>query len=380
MGDAADIDYQEREQDSMDERGLAVEVAVLAVIASRLKRIKRGSTFAQARVWQTKDMARIEDVLARGASMLEKRSDGIMADMAKSSDEWAGAFYEAAGVLQTPVAEDPFMAATLRAGTARNRANVENICQTSVLRLVSPDGMLVPIAEAYRRYVDSAITAVFRSEKDYNQAIARAVRELSRTGLRVQYASGITRELYAAVSGNVMDGFRGTMQEVRDQQAEQFGADGVEVSAHGMCAPDHLPYQGRQFTRERFERIQRKLERPIGHGMNCRHMVTGIILGVSSKVYDKAERERLVRESQRKTGVYNASGRELTAYEFSQWQRAQETAMRKTKARRMLERKAGLSTLATDNELESRLANYRAASRKAGVETREERIRVYDWD
>lgn len=364
----------------MDERGLAVEVAVLAVIASRLKRIKRGSTFAQARVWQTKDMARIEDVLARGASMLEKRSDGIMADMAKSSDEWAGAFYAATGVLQTPVAEDPFMAATLRAGTARNRANVENICQTSVLRLVSPDGTLVPIAEAYRRYVDSAITAVFRSEKDYNQAIGRAVRELSRTGLRVQYASGITRELYAAVSGNVMDGFRGTMQEVRNQQAEQFGADGVEVSAHGMCAPDHLPYQGRQFTRERFERIQAKLERPIGHGMNCRHMVTGIILGVSSKVYDKAERERLAKESQRKTGVYNASGRELTAYEFSQWQRAQETAMRKIKARRMLERKAGLSTLATDSELESRLANYRAASRKAGVETREERIRVYDWD
>lgn len=380
MVDATDIDYQEREQDSMDERGLAVEVAVLAVIASRLKRIKRGSTFAQARVWQTKDMARIEDVLARGASMLEKRSDGIMADMAKSSDEWAGAFYAATGVLQTPVAEDPFMAATLRAGTARNRANVENICQTSVLRLVSPDGTLVPIAEAYRRYVDSAITAVFRSEKDYNQAIGRAVRELSRTGLRVQYASGITRELYAAVSGNVMNGFRGTMQEVRNQQAEQFGADGVEVSAHGMCAPDHLPYQGRQFTRERFERIQAKLERPIGHGMNCRHMVTGIILGVSSKVYDKAERERLAKESQRKTGVYNASGRELTAYEFSQWQRAQETAMRKIKARRMLERKAGLSTLATDSELESRLANYRAASRKAGVETREERIRVYDWD
>ena len=380
MADATDIDYQTREQDSLDERGLAVEVAVMGVLVGRLRRIKRGSTFAQARVWQTRDMARIESILTEGAGMLAKRSDGIMTDMAKSSDEWAGAFYQAAGVPQTPVVEDPFMAATLRAGTAENRANVENMCRTSVLRLVSPEGKLVPIAEAYRRYVDQAITAVFRSEKDYNQAIVKAVRDLSRTGLRVQYASGITRELYSAVSGNVMDGFRGTMQTVRNQQAEQFGADGVEVSAHGMCAPDHLPYQGRQFTRERFEQIQRKLNRPIGQGINCRHMVTGIILGISSKVYDKTERDRMAKESKRPTGIYDAKGHELTAYEFSQWQRAQETAMRKLKARRMLEKKAGVSTLQTDNELESRLANYRKASSKAGVETREERIRVYNWD
>ena len=109
------------------------------------------------------------------------------------------------------------------------------------------------------------------------------------------YPSGSTRELYAAVSMNVMDGFRLTMQDIRDQQAQRFKADGIEVSAHGKCAEDHLPYQGRQYTKEEFERIQQRLRRPIGKGMNCRHMVTGVVLGVSSNAYTEEQRRAMVK-------------------------------------------------------------------------------------
>ena len=373
MADATDVEYQQREENAMEEGGLAVELAVLAVIASRLRKVDENTTYALARAWQAEDMAAIQRLLGSGARLLSVRSDGIMHGMAESSDEWAGKFYESAGVLQRPVVEDPFLSQTLSAGKKSNVANIEGLCRTSVLRIQAPDGTLMRIDEAYKAIVDFAIQSILQGETAYEKAIQKAVWKLSQAGLRVQYASGATRELYAAVAQNVMDGFRLTMQEVRDQQAQQFKADGVEVSAHGMCADDHLPYQGRQFTKAEFDAIQRKLKRPIGKGYNCRHMVTGVILGVSSDAYSEKRRKALAKESTRKTGVKTSDGRDMTAYEFSQWQRRQEAEIRKLKAQAVVHDKAGLDAKEFREKAAEKTKAYRELSKKAGVETRLER-------
>lgn len=377
--DATDVEYQEREQNAVEEDGLAVELAVLSVIVSRLTSVDADTTYAMARAWQVEDMGLIERLLSAGAVMLAGRSDAVMDGMAASSDEWARPFFEARGVEQTPVSEDVFTSATLRAGKASNAKRVESMCRTSVVGLVAPDGTVRTMSDAYKAILDSAIRSIAMGEKSYTKAIERAVAQLSRGGLRVMYPSGATRELYSAVAMNVMDGFRLTMQDVRDQQAQMFRADGVEVSAHGMCADDHLPYQGRQYTTEEFEAIQQKLRRPIGKGMNCRHMVTGVVLGVSSSAYTEKQRRAMVRESQRRTGVKTASGHDMTAYEFSQWQRREETEIRKLKAQARLYEKAGLDPRSFEEEAADRRRRYVDLSRQAGVETRLERMRVYEW-
>ena len=41
-----------------------------------------------------------------------------------------------------------------------------------------------------------------------------------------------------------------------DYHGQKFGADGVELSAHAICAPDHLAVQGRQFSNEEFDKMQ----------------------------------------------------------------------------------------------------------------------------
>lgn len=377
--DATDVEYQEREQNAVEEDGLAVELAVLSVIVSRLTSVDADTTYAMARAWQVEDMGLIERLLSAGAVMLAGRSDAVMDGMAASSDEWARPFFEARGVEQTPVSEDVFTSATLRAGKASNAKRVESMCRTSVVGLVAPDGTVRTMSDAYKAILDSAIRSIAMGEKSYTKAIERAVAQLSRGGLRVMYPSGATRELYSAVAMNVMDGFRLTMQGVRDQQAQMFLADGVEVSAHGMCADDHLPYQGRQYTTEEFEAIQSKLRRPIGKGMNCRHMVTGVVLGVSSSAYTEKQRKAMVRESKRRTGVKTASGHDMTAYEFSQWQRREETEIRKLKAQARLQEKAGLDPRSFEEEAADRRRRYVDLSRLAGVETRLERTRVYEW-
>ena len=43
--------------------------------------------------------------------------------------------------------------------------------------------------------------------------------------------------------------------EIIESSGEQFGADGVEIDAHMLCAEDHLPYQGGQYSNEEFEQF-----------------------------------------------------------------------------------------------------------------------------
>lgn len=377
--DASDIEYQERERNEVEEDGLAVELAVLSVIAARLRKVDGSTTYAIARAWQAEDMGAIARLLSAGAQMLTGKSDRVMDGMGESSDEWAKPFFEARGIAQTSVFEDESMGAALESGKAANARNVASMCRTSVLSLVAPDGTVRRVDEAYKAILDSAIRSIMQGDAAYTKAIGRAVWQLSKGGLRVMYPSGSTRELYAAVSMNVMDGFRMTMQDIRDRQAQRFRADGIEVSAHGMCAEDHLPYQGRQYTREEFERIQKGLRRPIGKGMNCRHMVTGVVLGVSSDAHTEERRRAMARESRRKTGVKTASGHDMTAYEFSQWQRRRETEMRKLKAQARLHEKAGLDPGELERVADAKRREYVELSRKAGVETRPERARVYEW-
>ena len=69
-----------------------------------------------------------------------------------------------------------------------------------------------------------------------------------------------------------------------------MGPDGVEISAHMLCAEDHLPYQGRQFSLEEFERLNQTLRRPIAKGIwNCSHVAEPIVLGISEPAYTEEE-------------------------------------------------------------------------------------------
>lgn len=370
---------EESEDNQLEGLAFAVEVAALGIIAARLATFTEGTTYADARGWQAEDMAAIAAVLAKGSKRLTKATGKLYAQVAADADEWAAPYFAYRGKAQPKALEDVFLSQTVKAGREKATADVKGMCRTSVMRIIAPDGTERRMDEAYKAICDTAIQAIQRSERDYVTAITGAVRNLSRGGLRVRYASGETRELFAAVSMNVRDGVRQTSQDLRNQQAGLFGADGVEVSAHGMCAEDHLPYQGRQFTTAEFESIQDGLSRPIGKGCNCRHMYTGVILGVSSPAYTTAQVERMAEVSTRPTGFRLKSGRELNGYEFTQWQRAQETAIRRLKAESRLMERAGLDPSGVNAATADRLRAYKAASADVGIETRPERTRVYEW-
>ena len=194
-------------------------------------------------------------------------------------------------------------------------------------------------------------------------------------GLRVQYPrSGMTRRLDSAVRQNVLDGVRALNNDILRQLGNEYGADGVEISAHALCAADHLPYQGRQFSNREFQDIQNRLDRPFGM-WNCKHTVFPIILGVSEPAHTEEELAAYRRNSSEAVEI---GGRTMTRYEWTQEQRRIETAVRYQKDIAIAAKASGddfarREAHARINDLQKR---YARISEAAGLTEQPERMAV----
>lgn len=241
-------------------------------------------------------------------------------------------------------------------------------------------------SEAYRKAIDKGIQAVQMGLEDYNKAIRRALREAAETGIMVEipgtgvyekragYAGRYSRRLDSAVRQNVLDGIRSLSNSVMEQLGEEFGADGWEISAHALCAEDHLPYQGRQYSIAEFERIQNRLKRKF-FTWNCKHSKHPILLGISEPAYSNEELESYRRNSMEKIEI---DGRTQTRYQWTQEQRRTETAIRRQKDVGIAAKAAGDNALRRDSQrkINALMDHYRKISEGAGIKPDYTRTRV----
>lgn len=380
--DVRDLDNGVAEQavaDALAARGEAVSIQALTVVAKRLRMVGQGWTPAQVYAWLARDMGMLRQLLERGAGMLEKAGADAMEELGSAVDDWAAPFYAAKKVRQASSADSPYLSRLLESGVEKMGKDVRSMCRTSACRIF--DGSKwVPLTDWYGKVLTTAALNA-AAGRDTAKQVRKAVYALSGSGLRVQYKSGATRELYSAVSQSVRDQYSQTMQDMRNQQAKEFGADGVAISAHSYCAPDHLPYQGRRFKDAEFEKIQSSLKRPIG-GYGCRHHYVRVIVGIGRGAYTDEQREKM-REASEKTVTYVENGveKQTTGYGFTQHQRAVETSIRKLKGAGMVADSAGDAELAKDFRRRAKAAEeaYKAQCKAAGFEPRMERTKVYDW-
>ena len=230
-------------------------------------------------------------------------------------------------------------------------------------------------SRVYRDVIDRGIQAAQTGVEGYKSAMRRALREASADGLRVEYASGRTMRLDSAVRMNVLDGIRALNQANMDAIGSVFGADGVELSAHPMCAEDHLPYQGRQFTNAEFAELQDSLPRPIGM-WNCRHIAHPILLGISKPAHSADELAEFKSNSTQKIEI---DGVEKSRYEWTQEQRRVETAVRYQQDEITLAKAAGDDVLVREAKRRIREldAYYDRISKTAGTPKRKERMGTY---
>lgn len=385
--DPADIEEQRRVEDSIEAAAIGMEVAVLAVIARRLGNLE-GKSLAEVYASMPKDMADIQRAINRGTLNIQVAAINAMDEMADANDRWAKRYYDYKGVKQLSATEHKAMSSVLNAQTEAATAAIDAKCRSAVIKIANDaTGEVLPIESAYKRIVSDAAVSMTTGVKSVEQAVSQAVRTLSKSGLRVVYQSGATRNLYSAVSTNVMDAYRVAMSEMREIQGEEFGADGVEVSAHALCATDHQDYQGMQYSYERkrgyrmWDEVQFEPARPLVTGANCGHVVFPVLLGISVPAYTKKELQDLKQRSNEQVTFNGLSGKPLTMsrYDASQYQRKVETQIRNMNENAYLLKEANLTNFAKMERATARdyTAQYKRISSEAGLSTRMERTRAY---
>ena len=259
------------------------------------------------------------------------------------------------------------------AAVALAQDDFSNITQT--LGMVDPHGKALPLQEAYRSCTDFAFKQVMTGATDYNTAIRRATKNLAEHGVQViEYESGVRTSLEAAVRRNIMGGLGLMQEQISQSNHDELGADGWELSAHANSAPDHEPFQGKQYTDAEYEALNGSLVRRIST-LNCGHVAFPIILGVSEPQYTP-EQLRQFREDNEKGVIVD--GKHYTGYEVTQMQRKIERTIRKQKKRVLVDEATGdADKLLTDRiQLQRLNQEYTRFSKAAGLRTELERLHI----
>lgn len=246
----------------------------------------------------------------------------------------------------------------LTAGTFANMANTTSI------------------ANSYKDAIDLAIDTVATGMDGYQDALERIVLDKATQGARVQYSSGRTRRLDSAARMNILEGVRQVNYGVRLEAGRQYGADGVEIDAHGLCAEDHLPYQGRQYSLSKYHSINERLKRHFGT-CNCRHGISYIVLGISPPTYNDKELNKIKDYSTEKIKVRD---KEITRYEASQVMRNLETKMRYKQEQIIALQKAGKDAEEQKKQLKRLKQSYGYTSKQAKLRRQWNRAKVPGYD
>ena len=271
------------------------------------------------------NMEQIKRQIAGAANVPLSEVEKVFRQVAESDLRFASKIF---GADHTPAIKDnPALERILKARAKITKQALNNLSQTTIL------------SDGYKNAVDVAVQTAQAGVADYNSAIRRAMKAAAREGLRVQYPnSGLTRRLDSAVRMNVLDGIRAVNQDVMRQVGKEFGADGIELTAHALCAEDHLPYQGLQMSNKEFDRLQNTiLDRPFGM-WNCRHTWHPILMGISKPAHSPEELAEYKRNSRERIEI---DGVTKTRYEWTQEQRRIETAIRYQKDIAILAKAAG---------------------------------------
>lgn len=329
------------------------------------------------------DLQAIQKELERITGLNAKALEAMFEDVAAENVDFANTYYKARGMeMLKDYTENAALRSFVEAAKKTAAGGVTNLSNTTMIgfRVKTKSGsVIVPLREFYIQVIDKAITFVQTGTVDYYTAMRSTIKELARSGVRqykgykATFPTGYSRRIDSQVRLNLLEGVRQLNMQMLEQTGKEFGADGVEISAHALCAPDHQHIQGRQYSLAEFERINQSLDRPIGK-LNCHHFTTPIILGVSKPVYSATELREI---NKRSNANVEYKGKKYTRYEASQRQRQLETAIRYAKDERDACVAAGDKLGATQARKKSAAltAEYKRFSDAAGLTKRMERTR-----
>lgn len=257
-------------------------------------------------------------------------------------------------------------------------ADLRNITQSLGFYLDYGGGkpVLIPLAEVYQKYLDSACLDIVSGAFDYNSVLRRVVTQLTNSGLRqINYASGRANRVDVAARRAVMTGITQLTGHISDYNAEKLYTEFFEVAWHSGARPTHAVWQGKVWSKKQLITVC-GLGTVTGlEGVNCYHERYPFIPGISERNWTD---EWLEEQNRKENTPKEFNGKEYTLYEAKQRQRQMETAMRAQREKVQLLKDGDADpddVMLARAKYQGQLNEYSRFSRKMGL--KEERERIY---
>lgn len=311
---------------------------ILRDIARRIAKGAEITDTAEYQLYRARSLGLSTDEIAAKIAEINGSSaaevNRIIREAAAQSDEFDRKMLGADNGTAVPLEENKQLQKLISAQIKETAGKCENL--TNTMGFADHDFLgrvyYLSMTDMYRREMDSAHMKVVTGATDYMTAIRQACNKLAASGVRtIDYESGHSDRIEVAARRALLTSVAHVTHRISEENGEELGADGWEMSAHSGSRPSHAVYQGRQYTQEQYERIIK----PLISEPNCRHDVFPIILGVSEPVYTEEELQNIDQPP------FTYEGRKYTAYEASQQMRKMERAMRKQKDRCIVADAAG---------------------------------------
>ena len=307
-------------------------------IARRVSEAGQLTSTAAYQVWRAQNLGisqkKLKKLLQEKLDISEKDLERLLTQAAKTGYNFdLSQLPTSKGI---PFAANSSVQQIVAAAVKQARNGLTNITRT--MGFVGSDGKHRELTKAYKKACDDAFMRTVTGAQDYNSAIRDALKGLAEKGIvTVDQHSGRRFTVEAAVRQNIMGGMGIMQEQISEQNHDDLGCDGWEISAHANSAPDHEPYQGRQYTDKQYKALNDSLLRRIGT-LNCGHAAFPIIMGVHSPQYTEEELEDF--RLQNDAGV-TVDGRHYTGYEATQHQRQIERAIRGQKRKILIDQTVG---------------------------------------
>lgn len=317
---------------TMEKAAAQLELDIMKDIVRRIKANAGMTSTAEYQINRLRQLglldAYIQEQIQTYLEVSDEEMDRIFHDVVENQYEkfiWA---YEDVGLTQKPFGNHVAIQTVISSALTQTGATFKNISQ-SLGFAVQKNGKteFLPVAEYYQQTLDNAILGIATGAFDYNSALKRAVKEMTRSGLRtVGYASGRSYRIESATRTALMTGFSQITRYMNEQTAAELGTDDYEVSYHMGARPTHQWWQGRVYSYQELI-FTCGLGTVTGLcGINCYHWYEPFIQGASVRNYTDEQMDEMIQEENRPKSY---QGKEYTTYTALQRQRKLELQMRK---------------------------------------------------
>ena len=385
------------------ERQQSLENYVVGVIAKRVKEVgtmNKSDLHKLERLYQTgSDVRAINEAIATTTGLQVRDIKKLIRYVAASAYSDVRPFYDYRHRSFIPMDRNIPLMRVVEAVSRQTQGAYKNMSNSKVVGFMIRDRKrptktrFYNASDAYKSVIDEAIQTVQSGVVDYGTAMRKTMKQLGESGLQTAvWESGYHQRLDSAVRRNILNGVQQIAQQTTLVTGEQFGADGVEITAHEFPAPDHAPFQGHMLTNEEYDKLQSHYAFEDTQGnkfpaqaraiteLNCKHLAYPLILAVATPTYTDKQLKDILKRNEK--GLTLPNGNHITGYEATQKQNDLALKVRRYKDLQMMAQECGDDVLAKEYQIKVNKAtqNYKLFTQQAksqiGLSDRKDKLTV----